>query len=73
MLFKTDFGESKEVSKEEEKVEASFVGTPETMAPEMLNNNSSGPSSDLWALGCIIYQIRLGVTPFHAKAEGIIM
>lgn len=33
----------------------SFVGTPLYVAPEMLNENRSGPSNDMWALGCIIY------------------
>jgi serine/threonine protein kinase len=33
----------------------SFVGTPLYVAPEMLNENRSGPPTDLWALGCIIY------------------
>ena len=33
----------------------SFVGTPLYVAPEMLEDNLSGPYTDLWALGCIIY------------------
>jgi novel protein kinase C eta type len=32
-----------------------FVGTPLYVAPEMLEQNLSGPFTDLWALGCIIY------------------
>jgi serine/threonine protein kinase len=33
----------------------SFVGTPLYIAPEMLESNISGPFTDLWALGCILY------------------
>lgn len=33
----------------------SFVGTPLYCTPEMLNENRSGPPTDLWALGVIIY------------------
>jgi len=32
-----------------------FVGTPLYVAPEMLESNHSGPFTDLWALGCIIF------------------
>jgi serine/threonine protein kinase len=32
-----------------------FVGTPLYVAPEMLEMNLSGPFTDLWALGCIIF------------------
>ena len=32
-----------------------FVGTPLYASPEMLNNSSSGPFTDMWALGVIVY------------------
>jgi serine/threonine protein kinase len=38
-----------------EKERGTFVGTPLYVAPEMLDSNKSGPFTDLWALGCIIY------------------
>ncbi len=41
-----------------------FVGTPLYTAPEMLENNISGKATDLWALGCIIYEMLTGKTPF---------
>ena len=37
-----------------------FVGTPLYCAPEMLENSHSGLFSDLWALGCIIYELACG-------------
>jgi len=43
------------------------VGTPLYVAPEMLEANFAGKFTDLWALGCIIYQIHVGDTPFSAK------
>jgi serine/threonine protein kinase len=33
----------------------SFVGSPLFVSPEMLEDNISSPSNDLWALGVIIY------------------
>lgn len=32
-----------------------FVGTPLYASPEMLSNSVSGPFTDLWALGVIVY------------------
>jgi len=35
----------------------------------MLQENKFYPASDLWALGCIIYQMRVGVTPFMGSVD----
>ena len=43
----------------------SFVGTPQYVSPEILTNSGSSAASDLWALGCIIYQMVTGIPPFH--------
>lgn len=47
----------------------SFVGTAQYVSPEILTGKSSSCSSDLWALGCIVYQMITGLTPFHAPNE----
>jgi 3-phosphoinositide dependent protein kinase-1 len=44
--------------------DGTFVGTPLYVAPEMLESNKAGRYTDLWALGCIIYQLIVGTTPF---------
>ena len=36
------------------------MGTTVYQAPEMIVNNTSGPFSDLWALGVIVYQMITG-------------
>lgn len=41
-----------------------FVGTPEYMSPETIDNQPVGVASDLWALGCIVFQLLTGETPF---------
>lgn len=43
----------------------SFAGTSLYIAPEMLYESSSGPFSDLWALGVIIYELETGSSPWH--------
>ncbi|CAG9793814.1 unnamed protein product [Diatraea saccharalis] len=47
----------------------SFVGTPQYVSPELLHNCVDTRTSDLWALGCIIYQMISGLPPFRAATE----
>ena len=49
----------------------SFVGTAEYVSPELLQNKVAFKSSDLWALGCIIYQFLAGRPPFHAPSVSV--
>ena len=47
----------------------SFVGTAEYVSPELLTEKSACKASDLWAFGCIIYQLLAGRPPFKAGNE----
>jgi len=40
------------------------VGTPNFMAPEVIQNRSSDFRSDTWSLGCLAFQVLTGVPPF---------
>eukprot|EP01016_Furgasonia_blochmanni_P055827 TRINITY_DN9404_c0_g1_i7.p1 TRINITY_DN9404_c0_g1~~TRINITY_DN9404_c0_g1_i7.p1 ORF type:complete len:557 (-),score=52.58 TRINITY_DN9404_c0_g1_i7:651-2321(-) len=46
-----------------------FVGTAEYVSPEMLNDEDTGKEADLWALGCIIFEMFVGETPFRDDNE----
>lgn len=48
-------------------IQGTFVGTPLYVSPEMLEFNLAGIFTDLWALGCIIYEMMIGKSPFFAK------
>ncbi|TQS33496.1 hypothetical protein Golomagni_06156, partial [Golovinomyces magnicellulatus] len=48
---------------------ASFVGTAEYVSPELLTHKSACKASDIWAFGCIIYQLLAGRPPFKAGSE----
>jgi 3-phosphoinositide dependent protein kinase-1 len=48
---------------------ASFVGTAEYVSPELLTSKNAGKASDLWAFGCIVYQLLSGRPPFKAATE----
>ncbi|KAH8297812.1 hypothetical protein KR054_010842 [Drosophila jambulina] len=50
----------------------SFVGTAQYVSPEVLQNGPITPAADLWALGCIVYQMISGLPPFRGSNDYII-
>ena len=48
---------------------SSFVGTAEYVSPELLLHNQCCFGSDIWALGCMIYQFFEGHPPFRGENE----
>ncbi|XP_036422693.1 3-phosphoinositide-dependent protein kinase 1a [Colossoma macropomum] len=69
----TDFGTAKQFSSDGPQTRAnSFVGTAQYVSPELLTEKSACKSSDLWALGCIVYQLVAGLPPFRAANEYLI-
>ncbi|KAF0755470.1 hypothetical protein AaE_004957 [Aphanomyces astaci] len=51
-----DFGLAKELSSES-KFAQTNVGTPYYMSPEMVNEMTYDERSDIWALGCLLYEL----------------
>eukprot|EP00668_Euglena_longa_P004838 GGOE01005665.1.p1 GENE.GGOE01005665.1~~GGOE01005665.1.p1 ORF type:complete len:459 (+),score=93.32 GGOE01005665.1:52-1428(+) len=47
----------------------SFCGTAQYASPELLRNCTTTYSSDLWALGCIVYQMVTGKRPFQDPSD----
>lgn len=64
----TDFGTGKILENGAERGNT-FVGTAQYVAPELLESNETSKSSDLWALGCIIYQMISGRFAFQGLSE----
>jgi hypothetical protein len=46
-----------------------IAGTPEFLAPELLDGEPAGPGTDLWALGVTLYYALTGKTPFWAETD----
>ena len=44
-----------------------MIGTPYYISPEMFGNQSYGKKIDIWALGCILYELVTLHVPFEAK------
>lgn len=77
----TDFGSAKIMANEEnntdesdsrKKRKNSFVGTAQYVSPELLTDTESTYASDLWAFGCIIFQMISGLAPFQGGSEYLI-
>ena len=58
---------------EEKSVVRSSAGTPAYMAPEQIHGdqNNQGPWTDLYAVGCLAYQLATGQTPFHGAGPAL--
>ncbi|CAL5397802.1 unnamed protein product [Camellia sinensis] len=49
-----------------------FVGTTAYVPPEVLNSSPATFGNDLWALGCTVYQMLSGTSPFKDASEWLI-
>jgi serum/glucocorticoid-regulated kinase 2 len=58
----TDFGLS--FIKNDVKSSGEICGTPEYLSPEMISGNEYDHMIDWWALGCLLYELLVGVPPF---------
>ena len=63
----TDLGLSKEGVHEVDSGAHSFCGTPEYLAPEVLNRTGHGRAVDWWSLGALLYEMLTGLPPFYCR------
>lgn len=83
----TDFGLSKEnisrpygyfefvkddQNSPDEFTRAVICGTAEYLAPELLKGNGFGRSTDFWSFGCLLYEMLVGLPPFHCSSRALL-
>ena len=50
-----------------------FIGTPYYLSPEICQDMPYNDKSDVWALGCILYELCTYKHPFEAKSQGALI
>lgn len=78
-LKKLNKMKSEEQASEEEMIrqyqkkhKSTFVGTAEYVSPELLNDEECGYPADIWALGCMMFKMLVGKTPFWDQTEYLV-
>ncbi|HET6348602.1 MAG TPA: protein kinase [Candidatus Krumholzibacteria bacterium] len=49
--------------------EGTIIGTFQYMAPEQLEGRETDTHSDIWALGCVLYEMATGTRAFEGKSQ----
>jgi len=63
----TDFGISKEGLVASDDRTATFCGTPEYLAPEVLEGKAYTKAVDWWSFGTLMYEMLTGLPPFYSQ------
>jgi serine/threonine protein kinase len=68
--YLTDFGVAKPADTVENLTQTGWVvGTTGYLSPEQIMGQEPGPASDLYALGCLLFESLTGQPPFRAENE----
>ncbi|XP_043659329.1 serine/threonine-protein kinase Nek2 [Drosophila teissieri] len=62
-----DFGLAR-MLRRDQSFAASFVGTPHYMSPELVKGRKYDRKSDVWAVGCLVYEMCALRPPFRGRA-----
>lgn len=68
-VIMTDFGLSKEGLNSNESSTGTFCGTPEYLAPEIIQGSDYTKAIDWWSVGTLIYEMLTGLPPFYTEEE----
>jgi serine/threonine protein kinase len=64
----TDFGLARGTADSVLTAPGRVVGTLDYLAPEVIRGQPAGPSADIYALGCLLYECVCGAPPFGSRA-----
>ncbi|CAG8665304.1 8235_t:CDS:2, partial [Gigaspora margarita] len=66
-----DFGLSRKLNLDREFAQT-YVGTPYYMSPELITESHYDVKSDIWSLGCLLYELCALQPPFQAKSQPVL-
>jgi serine/threonine protein kinase len=73
--YLTDFGLSKLLGSNRTRLTAPgrMVGTAEYLSPEQIRGEQVTPATDVYALGCVIFEALTGSSPFDGESDFVLM
>jgi serine/threonine protein kinase len=74
-VYLTDFGLTKRTSSLSGALTGTghFLGTVDYVSPEQIQGAPVGPSTDVYALGCVLYECLTGQLPFHRDDDAALL
>lgn len=67
--YLADFGIARQMNADATRFSSSTVGTPSYMAPELHGGAKASASTDIYALGCLLWVALTGAPPFQGTSE----
>jgi len=64
-----DFGMCKTEMNRENGLASTFCGTPDYIAPEIVQGHKYNHSVDFWSFGVLLFEMLTGQSPFHGETE----
>lgn len=65
----TDFGVAKAASSSSVTTAGTLIGTPFYLSPEQVDGHAATPRSDVYALGCVLFQLLSGAPPYEGDSS----
>lgn len=69
----TDFGLAQPLHDQDSTLSVVIAGTPGYMAPEQLRDERVDPRADIFAVGCVLYQMLTGRRPFEGATPASVI
>lgn len=73
MPIVVDFGIAKAVRGTKLSQTGMFIGTPQYMSPEQITGGEVDGRSDIYSLGCVLYEMAVGAPPFKGSDPAALM
>jgi YVTN family beta-propeller protein len=67
--YLADFGISRSLAESELAAEGQFQGTVDYVSPEQIRGDAVDSRSDLYSLGCVLFELLTGSVPFERESE----